>query len=190
MHIPLGTIQLRDGVEFTFPNHLCCNCATQKDLRLIEQKTVRTSYMVLGGTETTFRLPLPFCSRCAATAKRHPKSAFHRILQFGLAAAVWFAVLIVLGELGYLPNSLASHLFPLAASLGIATIAAIAMVSRPSAGQSSYFQPVRIPELKQEFVSGAVKAIGFSFANPTYAKAFCQANQEAIARKQLFVSKF
>ena len=58
----------------------------------------------------------------------------------------------------------------------------------PATGQSSYFQPVRIPQLKREFLSGAVTAIGFSFTNREYAAAFSQLNREAIARKQLLVT--
>ena len=187
MHIPLGTLQFRDGVEFSFPNHFCCNCAAQDGVRVVVQDTRRTTYLLAGGTETTFQLPLPFCPRCAASAKRRPKNAVHRFLLFALAFALWFGGLVALGLLDVLPRAFADHLAPLTALLALGTVAAAVFMSRPRAGQSSYFQPVRIPKLRQEFVSGAVTAIGFSFANPAYAKAFSQANKEAIARKQLFV---
>lgn len=187
MFIPLGTLKFREGVEFSFPNHLCSNCGTKEGLRVISQDTRRTAYLLAGGTETTFQLPLPFCRRCAASAKRRPKSIIHRLLQFALAFALWFAALILFGEFGYLPPMLANYLAPIAATLALATAAGIMLLARPSAGQSSYFQPVRIPTLKREFVSGAVTAIGFSFANREYAKAFSQINKNAIARKQLFV---
>ncbi len=188
MHIPLGTLKFRDGVVFQFPNHLCCNCGAKADLKVLSQDTRRTTYLVAGGTETTFQLPLPFCSRCAPSAKRRPKNIVHRLLLFALAWVLGFAGLILLGELGFLPTSLAGHLSVIAGALAAVSTAAVILLARPATGQSSYFQPVRIPQLKREFLSGAVTAIGFSFTNREYAAAFSQLNREAIARKQLLVT--
>ena len=188
MHIPLGTLKFREGVEFQFPSHLCCNCGSTVDLKVLSQDTRSTTYLVAGGTETTFQLPLPFCSRCAASAKRRPKNIVHRFLLFALAWVLWFAGLILLGELGILPPSLAGRLSFISGVLAVSTTAAVVFLARPAAGQTSYFQPVRIPQLKREFLSGAVTAIGFSFTNREYAAAFSQLNKDAIARKQLFVA--
>ncbi len=188
MHIPLGTLKFCEGVEFTFPSHLCCNCGTKKELRIIPQDTRRTTYLLAGGTETTFQLPLPFCGRCASSAKRRPKNFVHRLLLFVLAFAIYFAVLVLLGVSGLVGEAIAKYVGPLAAALAGLTTLSVIFMARPAAGQSSYFQPVRIPTLKREFVSGVVTGIGFSFTNREYAKAFKRENAEAIARKQLFVA--
>ena len=187
MHISLGTLQFKEGVTFGFPTHLCCNCGTKQDLRVIAQDTRRTTYLVAGGTETTFQLPLPFCTRCAASAKRRPKNIVHRALLLALAFAVWFAGLMLVGEFGNVPPLIAGHLVAVAAGLAVLTLLAVVLMSRPGAGQSSYFQPVRVSKLKREFLSGAVTGIGFKFSNRDYAQAFRAANQDALARKQLFV---
>ncbi|MBL0143737.1 MAG: hypothetical protein IPP91_16915 [Betaproteobacteria bacterium] len=187
MHIPLGTLTFREGVEFGFPSNLCCNCGANERLRVIPQDTRRSSYLIAGGTETTFQLPLPFCPRCTASAKRRPKNVVHRLLLLALLFAVYFAALVLLGEIGIAPPLVAKYLAPGAASLAVFTTLTVMLRARPSRGQSSYFQPVRIPTLKREFVSGTVTAIGFSFTNSAYARAFKQANMDAIARKQLFV---
>lgn len=179
---------LHDGVEFGFPSHICCNCGTRKDLQVIAQDTRRSSYLIAGGTETTFQLPLPFCAGCAASAKRRPKNMAHRVLLFALAFAVCFAALLAIGEFSTEGAQLAKYLTPIALAMAACTTLAVVLGARPKPGQSSYFQPVRIPTLKREFVSGAVTAIGFSFANREYAKAFRQANTDAIECKQLFVS--
>jgi hypothetical protein len=187
MHIPLGKLKFQEGVEFGFPNHLCCNCGTKADLKVVAQDTRRTTYLIAGGTETTFRLPLPFCSRCAPSAKRRPKNVVHRILLFALALAIYFVTLIVLGEFFVKGDLLAKYLTHIAVVLAALTTLGVVLMARPKAGQSSYFQPVRIPTLKREFLSGAVTAIGFSFSNREYAQAFKQENRDAIARKQLLV---
>jgi hypothetical protein len=187
MHIPLGTLKFSEGVEFGFPNHLCCNCGIKSGLHIIEQDTRRTSYMIAGGTETTFQLPLPYCDVCTPSASRRPKNVVHRILLFVLAFAVSFAVLLLAGEFSVKGELLAKYLTPLALFFAAIVTLGIILPSRPKSGQTSYFQPVRIPTLKREFLSGTVTAIGFSFTNKDYAQAFKQANKDAIARKQLLI---
>lgn len=188
MHIPLGTLKFREGVEFGFPGHLCCNCGTKNELTVISQDTRRTTYLFAGGTETTFQLPLPFCSSCAPSAKRRPKTIVHRLLLFSLALAIYFVGLLVLGEFLVQGNQFAKYLTHIAAVLAALTTLCVMLLARPNAEQSSYFQPVRIPTLKREFLSGVVTVIGFAFSNPEYAQAFRQANKNAIARKQVLVT--
>ncbi|MBP5987161.1 MAG: hypothetical protein KA538_08235 [Azonexus sp.] len=189
MHIPLGNLTYREGVDFGFPEHLCCNCGGKHDLQVIEQDTRRTTYLLAGGTETTFRLPLPFCPRCAPSAKRRPKNFVHRLLQFALAFGLSFLALLVLGEFHPDSTVLAKYLIPLSLFFAVIVMAVVVMRTRPLPGQSSYFQPVRIPVLKREFLSGAVTGIGFAFTSADYARAFRQLNKEAIGRKQVSVER-
>ncbi|MFZ6769310.1 hypothetical protein ACO0LM_19855 [Undibacterium sp. Di26W] len=179
----LGTLPFRDGVVFLFPNHLCCNCGKTTDLTTIEQDTRRTAYMVGAGTEITFQLPLPFCTDCTPTASRRPKSVLNWLLIFIAAFAVSALALIVIGDMVLNSPLIARYLLPFALALAALACAGMVALTRPKGKQTSYFQPVRIPRLKQEFVSGAVTAIGFSFSNLAYAKAFALVNRESIAKK-------
>ncbi|MFZ6721715.1 hypothetical protein [Undibacterium sp. Ji49W] len=179
----LGTLPFRDGVVFLFPNHLCCNCGKTTDLTTIHQDTRRTRYMLGGGTEITFKLPLPFCKDCAPTATRRPKSLLNWLLIFIAAFAASALALIIIGDMVLNSPLIARYLLPFSVMLAAVPCAAMVLLMRPKGKQTSYFQPVRIPRLKQEFVSGAVTAIGFGFSNLAYAKAFALVNREAIAKK-------
>ncbi|MBC3920350.1 hypothetical protein H8L32_23000 [Undibacterium sp. CY18W] len=179
----LGTLPFRDGVVFLFPNHLCCNCGKTTDLTTIAQDTRRTTYMVGAGTEITFKLPLPFCKDCAPTATRRPKSLLNWSLIFIGTFAASALALIIIGDMVLNSALIARYLVPFALALAALACAGMVALTRPKGKQTSYFQPVRIPRLKQEFVSGAVTAIGFSFSNLAYAKAFALVNRESIAKK-------
>lgn len=183
----IGKLKFKEGVEFSFPQHLCCNCGVKKGVSLVEQDTRRTTYLLAGGIETTFRLPLPFCTNCVSSAKRRPKNMVHRILLLTLSFALWFAALVLMGVLSVLPSVFADYMAHIAGALAILTTLGVVLLSRPEKGQSSYFQPVRIPTLKKEFLSGEVTAISFSFTNKEYARAFHLVNKEAITNKYLIV---
>lgn len=189
LEIPLGALKFNDDVLFVFPNHICCNCGTKSGLHVIEQDTRRTSYLVAGGTEQTFRLPLPFCPDCAPSAKRRPKNIVHRALGFLLSFGAAALALIILGDLVLHSAALANYLLPLSLAFAAATTLVWLAISRPKGKQTSYFQPVRIPRLKREFVSGVVTAIGFAFSNTDYARAFTSANRRAIEKKVVTVER-
>jgi hypothetical protein len=180
IEIPLGKLQFNDDVAFAFPNSLCCNCGTKAGLTVIEQDTRRTTYMIGGGTEITFKLPLPFCEDCAPTAARKPKNIVHRILGFIVAFGLAALAQIVLGDLVFDDPAMARYIVPVALLFAACASLAWFAIGRPRGGQTSHFQPVRIPTLKREFVSGVVTAIGFSFTNKQYARAFYQANKAAV----------
>lgn len=181
--IPLGNLKFSDDVKFVFPDQPCCNCGSKSALRIVEQDTRLTTYMLGGGTEQTFRLPLPFCPDCIHSARRRPKNLAHRVLGFLVSFGVAALSLIVIGDLVLHSPALAQYIVPL--SLGLATATTLAWIAKtkPKGKQTSYFQPVRIPSLKREFVSGIVTSIGFAFTNIDYARAFAGANLRAIANK-------
>lgn len=190
LNIPLGSLEFNDDVVFLFPSQACCNCGSKEDLKTIKQDTRRTSYMLLGGTEQVFSLPLPFCARCAVTAKRRPKNWLHRVLMFLLAFGGSALALIVVGDLVLDSRFIAQNLVPLALSFAAGVSLLWWLVGRPKSPQTSYFQPVRIPKLSREFVSGRVTSIGFAFSNADYARAFTATNRRAIEHKVLSVEKF
>jgi len=187
--LPLGKLKFNDDVDFSFPTSLCCNCGNRTGLTLVEQDTRRTTYMVAGGTEITFKLPLPFCEECLPSSKRRPKNFVHRALGFLLSFGVAALALIIAGEAVFDSPAIAKYLVPFSLLFATCTTGAWIAVGRPRGTQTSYFQPVRIPKLKREFVSGIVTAIGFSFTNREYARAFAKENSEAIAKRVVNVAR-
>lgn len=180
LHVHGGSVELTEGVRFEFPSGSCCNCGSRVGVRTIEQDTRRTRYLFAGGTEVTFKLPLPFCQTCVPSSRRRPKSPVHWVLValmlFGAAALG----LIVLGDLVLHSAWVAANLLPLAAGIAVAMTLAMVAIARPKGTQTSYAQPVRIVTLRREFMSGAITGIGFAFTHAGYRKAFAAANTEAI----------
>jgi hypothetical protein len=182
IEIPLGKVALGPGVDFLFPSSNCCNCGTRKNVSVIEQDTRRTTYLGGGGTEITFQLPLPFCPACAPSAKRRPKSPFHRALIFLLVFGAVFLGLIVLGDVAY-----GKHVLPLSLFGAVLVSVGLWLLGQPRGRQTSYYQPVRIRKLQREFVSGRVIGIRFFFSNKNYAKLFSSYNQRPIEDRKIEV---
>ncbi len=183
--IPLGNVKFAKDVVFSFPASLCCNCGATGDLKIVAQDTRQTKYFILGGTELTFRLPLPFCRRCSASARRHPRSIVHYALLALFVFWLTFFALLVAGDVMMGMPMLKDHLVEISAGVTVLLIGLTLAVSRPKGKQTSYFQPVRIKKLKREFVSGTVTAIRFAFTNPEYARAFANENQAAIRNNKV-----
>ncbi len=185
--IPLGNkpLKFNDGVTFTFPTDICCNCGTSTGLSLVQQDS-RCDKAGLGSfTEFTFRLTLPFCAPCAPSGKRRSVRVAERGLVavgvFGAAAACFLL----------LPESLQGNstvqqlILPFAGVVAAAVTVAWVALTRPHGEQSSYFQPVRLLQVKGELLSGSVKAIHFAFTNEDYRRAFEAVNSEAIERRAI-----
>lgn len=178
--IPLGKVKVAKDVAFSFPASLCCNCGATGNLKIIEQDTRQTKYFILGGTEMTFQLPLPFCPGCAASAKRRPRSIVHYSLLALFVFWLTFFGLIVAGDVVLPMPALSQYLVAISVATTALLIGLLLTISRPKGKQTSYFHPVRIKKLKREFVSGTVTAVRFAFTNPEYARAFVSENQPAI----------
>jgi hypothetical protein len=187
LEIPLGKLKFNEEVEFVFPNRPCCNCGTTSGIQIVEQDTRRSTYMIGGGTEITFRLPLPFCPDCKPSAKRRPKNIVHRILGFLIAFGLTSLLLMIIDDLVLGSMVLSKNLLPISLSVAAAATLTWVALGRPKGRQSSHFQPVRIPVLKREFLSGTVTGIGFAFTNKDYARLFTVANRKAIEKKVVSV---
>jgi hypothetical protein len=175
-----GQAEFADGLGFGFPQEKCCNCGGTDSLKTIDQDTRVTRFFFAGGSELTFKLPLPFCPACIKSAKRRPASLFKKFLVFVVVFGVLVLALTLVGEFVF-PNKLsADHIIYI--SLGVSAVFTFAFyLSRKPAGQqSSYYQPVRISGLKREFVSGVIKKMTFYFTNIAYAGDFTALNQELI----------
>jgi hypothetical protein len=183
--IPLGKkpLKFNDGVTFTFPRNMCCNCGTSTELAMVDQDTRCSSSGMGTLTEFTFGLTLPFCASCAPSAKRRPvRGAERALVAFGVFGGVAASFLLLPPALQE-SSTVQQCILPVAGVVAAAVTVAWVALTRPRGEQSSYFQPVRLLAVKGEFISGSVKLIRFAFTNSSYRNAFESDNADAINRK-------
>lgn len=166
-------------LPFEVPQDKCCNCGGSDDLKKVTTQLKKTRYMVLGGTELTFNIDLPYCGNCAISAGRLPVGAPTKLLvAFGIFWALMLVVIFVPNELGsMLPGALLPSTMA-AVALGL-SFTCYAM-RRPVPPQTSYYQPVSLAGVRQKF-SGEVVEITLRFANAPYSTLFQALNQELIS---------
>lgn len=169
MHIPGNAIIL----PFTAPATSCCNCGAPH-VELVDMNFKHTRFMLLGGTETTLTMALPFCADCKASAKRYRQGYFSRAL---VAACVFWVLLGLIMIMGgdQMPKWLQENLLSVAAIGAVALTSAFYLSRRPKAPASSYYQPVYLRALKQSF-RGEVLGITLGFTNEKYATQFSYEN--------------
>jgi len=182
--LPKASVPVSPDLGFAFPTDLCCNCSAMADLTILEQDTRLTRYYLIGGSEVTLMLRLPFCRVCGPSAKRRPVSLSHKLLVFAL---FYFAVLAVLMLSGMAldSESLLDNTALLSGVLGLVITVLWYGRRRPETRQSSYYQPVRITRLRQKLASGVVLGIGFGFTNSAYLRRFEALNAQAITAGQI-----
>jgi hypothetical protein len=185
---PSRPIPMAENIVFSFPGDICCNCGTNENLAVIEQDTRLTRYFLGGGSEYAFRFRLPFCKSCTPSSKRRPATLLRWLLIFGLAYVISLLAITIIGigteaallmEKGFIISAFAAGLFT----------AAWFLKSKPRQGQSSYYQPVRILKLRQEFLSGKVLGIRFGFTNEKYEREFSAMNNQAVLAKTIEVKR-
>jgi hypothetical protein len=179
--LPSRPVTFAEGVTYNFPAEGCCNCGTASGVKIVAQDTRLTKYWLSGGSEVTFKLPLPFCDRCAKTARRRRPNLMQYFLVslfgWGAAMGVGFGVAVGTDNLWVY-----DHAPLLSLVVGVAAVAVFYSLRRAESGQSSYYQPVRIEALKRSFGSGAVQKITFFLANSQYAQSFRSLNHDAVTR--------
>lgn len=181
VNVPLGPVPINSEATFVFPSSRCCNCGTTKAIFIQDQNTKVIRYFVFAGTEITFELPLPVCRDCAQSLERRVPTLFHKFMMVAVVTAV--VCLILLATLSQNPSRIpfiANNLFTSSVAIALTLVFAFYSLRRPSGTQTSFYQPVRISKLDREFVSGAIKRIGFGFTNPVYLREFSKANAPAL----------
>jgi hypothetical protein len=78
--------------------------------------------------------------------------------------------------------------------LGVVLTILFYRLRRPKAPQTSFYQPVRIKNVRLQFTGlmngeGQVGFMKLAFTNPDYLNAFVAANQDAITAKRVSVTK-
>jgi hypothetical protein len=190
INVSLGKVQINPEAAFVFPQSRCCNCGTTSGISTQTQDTKVTRYFMLAGTELTFSLPLPVCSGCSKSLVRRVPTLFHKFLVLAaFTAAVFLLLIVALSQISSAVPVLTDHLFISSLGISLVLVFLLYWLRRPTGQQTSYYQPVRIRKLDREFVSGAVKKIGFAFTNPLYLKDFSQANTQALQAGRVSATK-
>jgi hypothetical protein len=182
--IPVST-RLSSDVPLRFPARLCCNCGAQAQLELVPTTLRKTLFLGFGGVEKQLTVTLPYCPRCRKTAKRIPAGLFSKLL---LVAVTFFGLVLAWSLLARRAGAGAAAsgwILPVIAVLSAALVFGVFALQRPRGTQTSYYQPVRLRKLRQQFVSGKVVGYVLAFTNPVYRSAFAAENAEAIQRKAI-----
>ncbi|MGO4377529.1 hypothetical protein [Pseudoduganella sp. RAF53_2] len=162
-------------LPFVTPEDQCCNCGCTSELRKITVNLKHTRYFLFIGTELTFSLSLPFCSRCARTATRLRQGVFSKALVvFGVFWVIMGLLIFTLPESA--PGLIRKNLPSTAAILAcLLTWIFFYLLRKPAKPRTGNYQPVYLQRIKQGF-RGEIKSLTLGFTNPEYALLFRKSN--------------
>lgn len=180
------TVPFNDGLSYRFPTDLCCNCGREDNLAVRVQDTRLTRFLLFGGSEYTFSLPLTFCGACARSAARRPVTLLHGLLVLMLVFFLMLALVLVAGMA--LESAWLLEQGPMICG-ALAVVAVVAWYGsrRPRYPQSTFYQPVRVTGVKAKFVSGRTRGLRLAFTNASYRRKFELLNADEILAGQVEV---
>jgi hypothetical protein len=181
MQIDLGPVNFRPGFSCQFPNNLCVNCGATTGLSAQTMDVRSVTYLLFAGTEVKLPLPAAACDSCTPSLSRHPFSPLNKLLVMVLASCAFMVGLLIPMQMGKIGDSFVGHHFMfLSVVLGVGVTLFWFGGKRPKPPQTSYYQPVRLKELKRSFATGEIQAMTLGFTNAGYLRAFTRLNQAAI----------
>jgi hypothetical protein len=174
-----------------FPTGFCCNCGDTNCVSEVQDTRV-TRYFGIGGTETTFQLPVPVCAACRKSTRRRPAGFFGRLLVLGVLVCTFFLALVLIGSSFTWPLWIGEHLFVVSVVLGLVATIVFYRLRRAKPPKTSFYQPVRIKQANVHFAGimsgpGQVVFMKLAFTNPDYLNVFSNANRDAIQAGHLAV---
>ena len=174
-----------DSPQLGFPASFCCNCGDTNCVSEIQDTRV-TRFFGIGGTETTFHLPVPVCAACRRSTRRRAPGFFARLLVLALAVGVLFLALLMFASIVTLPEWMARTCSASASVSRVLLMLLCSMLRRPKPPQTSFYQPVRIKDVRVQVTDvmngdGQVAFMKLAFTNPDYLDVFVNANREAIS---------
>jgi hypothetical protein len=183
---------LVENPQLGFPSSFCCNCGSAECQSQVQETRV-SRFFGFGRTDTTFKLTVPVCTGCQRTLRRKPASFFSRLGLLVLITAVLFGICLAMGTSVALPLWI-DYMYAGSVLLGVVLTILFYRLRRPKAPQTSFYQPVRIKNVRLQFSGlmhgeGHVGFMKLAFTNPDYLNAFADANQEAIKAKRVAVTK-
>lgn len=182
-----------DSPKLGFPASFCCNCGDTNCVSEI-QDTRLTRYFGIGGSETIFHLPVPVCAACRRSTRRRAPGFFARLLVLALGIGVFFLALVMFASIVMLPEWIGAHLFGISVGLAVLLMLLILRLRRPKPPKTSFYQPVRIKEVRVHVTDvmngyGQVAFMKLAFTNPNYLEVFANANREALRTGSLAAVK-
>ena len=167
-----------------FPVTFCCNCGDPNCANEVQDTRI-TRFFGIGGSETTFHLPIPVCAACRRTTRRRPAGFFGRLFVLVLSIGVLFVSLLFLSSHVQVPLWINLHSFAISVALGFILTIVFYRLRRPTPPRTSFYQPVRIKSADVQITGpmaggGHVVYMKLAFTNPEYLALFADANRDAI----------
>ena len=181
MGIISSSIPFSPELRYSFPVHICANCASKDTISVRQQSTKLFSSYVLFRTTATFKLEIPTCQRCLRTLNRRPRTLLEHVV-FIIICLLLIVIFIsaVKSMLGIDSHFMDQYLGEISAAVGLLVIPLVYYLKRPRAPKTSNWQPVRIKSYHRERIGGPVGKIRFVFTNEIYRQAFCETNATVI----------
>lgn len=179
-------LPIKSGVPLVAPADSCCNCDATTDVREMPTDLRRMPLFGLAGAEIKITLPFPYCEACSATASRKRPNALGIIAVSALLALALGMVWLFLGPQVSEDTTL-YVVAPVLMVLSLAIVFGFYVLRRPSAAQSSFYQPVKLKNTGHKWPAD-ITGLELAFTSKQYAEKFATANQAAIAAKKLKVS--
>ena len=182
-----------ESPQLGFPASFCCNCGATDCTSQIQETRI-TRFFGIGNKETTFNLSVPVCSRCQRTIRRKPAGFYSRLFVLMASFVAAFVGFFSLGLSLTWPMFVGVNLLIVSAVVAILFTAVFYLLRRPKAPQTSFYQPVRIKNVRLQVTGlmageGQVGFMRLAFTNPDYRNVFANANSEAIKAKRIAVTK-
>lgn len=174
-----------------FPATFCCNCGDTRCENEVQDTRI-TRFFGIGGSDTTFHLPIPVCANCRRSTRRRPAGFFGRLLVLVLLIALLFVSLLFLSSHVQVPLWINLHSFAISVTLGIILTIVFYRMRRATPPRTSFYQPVRIKNADVQITGpmsggGHVVYMKLAFTNPEYLALFADANRDAIQSGRLAV---
>lgn len=162
---------LPEDLPFEPPVKSCCNCGTSRNLEMVNTEFKRTRYLLIGGTEMTYTLYLPYCQGCKRSANRLRQGWFSKSL---VAFAVFWVMVLAIGVSApdRQPRWMRDSPFRVAGVAALALTSAFYLTRRAAPPRTSYYQPVFLRK-----APASSEGVALGFTNDRYATQFELANK-------------
>ena len=179
-------LPIKSDVQLRAPSESCCNCGSTVSVAPEDTDLRRMPLMGLAGAEIKIALPFPYCSGCAATARRRRPTVLGVIAVSCLLALVLGMCWLFFGP--QLSEEKTTFVVaPILVALSFAAVLGFYSLRKQTGQQSSYYQPIRLKNTGHKWPAD-ITGLELAFTNRQYAEAFSAANQAAISAKKLKVS--
>lgn len=167
----------------TTPLDNCCNCGSPDDVDLYETPMRRTRFMLFGGTQLTLLETFPYCGTCSGSAVRVRKNWMAKCVAACMVCAALFLVLVLTAA--DLPKFMSENLFYASLILAVPTTGAYFYLREKDGAVRSYYQPISLGAVKQDFRSGTIHSVTLKLRNAAYARVLARANAEMVGAGML-----